>query len=64
MNLPTCTNYSGHVVYSDGRLYQCGELIGEYATEAVAKGQATRRWKLQRAERAAQHYAALKAITA
>ena len=64
MNLATCTNYSGHVVYSDGRLYQCHELIGEYATEAAAKSQATRRLKLRIAERASQHHSTINAITA
>jgi len=57
MNLATCTNHSGHTVYSDGRLYQNYELVAEYATEAAAKAQATRRWRLQRAERSAQHHA-------
>ena len=45
MNLiPTCFNYKGHTIYSDGRVYKHYMLIREkpYATEAAAKAAATR----------------------
>lgn len=60
--LATATLYACHVVYSDGRLYQNHYLIGQYATEAAAKAQATRRHKAQRAERAAEHHQRIIAI--
>ena len=60
MNLATCISYSGHTVYSDGRLYRNYELIGEYATEAAAKAQATRRYKAELKAWSRDHHAELR----
>lgn len=62
MTFAHCVNYRGHVVYDDGRLYQNHELIGQYASEAAAKGVATRRHKRQTAERAGEHHKRICAI--
>lgn len=43
--IPTCFNYKGHTIYSDGRVYRNYQLIGTYKTEAAAKAAATRNYK-------------------
>ena len=62
MHLATCYNYAAHTIYTDGRLYKNGALVGEYATEATAKAQATRRNRAQRATDAAAHQQAIASI--
>lgn len=64
MNIAHCVNYRGHVVYTDGRLYQNHELIGQYATPAAAKAAATRRHKRQIAEGDSEHHKRINAIWA
>lgn len=50
--IPTCYNYKGHTIYTDGRVYRDYQLIREkpYATDAAAKAAATRNWKKIRQE--------------
>lgn len=60
--LATCIHYKGHTVYSDGRLYRHGELIGQYRTEAAAKARATILRRRELAQHAAEHHAALREI--
>ena len=60
--LATCYNYKGHTLYTDGRLYKAGELVGTYKTEAAAKAQATRRSRASNNARAAEHHASILAI--
>lgn len=43
--IPTCFNYKGHTIYSDGRVYRNYVLLGTYKTEAAAKAAATRNFK-------------------
>ena len=64
--LAVTINYSGHTISDDGheaRLYRLGELVGTYSTLAAAKAQATRRWRTERAQWAAEHHARLTAST-
>lgn len=62
MNLATCYTYKAHTIYTDGRLYKAGELVGTYKTEAAAKAQATRRSRESNNARAAEHHASILAI--
>lgn len=62
IQLATCYNYSSHTIYTDGRLYRCGVLLGTYATEAAAKAVATRNNKRDRAQQAAEHHARIARI--
>ena len=62
MTLATCYNYKGHTIYTDGRLYKAGELVGTYKTEAAAKAQATRRSRESNNARAAEHHSSILAI--
>lgn len=57
-----CLNYKGHTVYSDGRVYKAGELIGQYKTEAAAKAAATRNQKAMLQESNNRHHAAIARI--
>jgi hypothetical protein len=43
--IPSCFNYKGHVIYTDGRVYENYVLLGQYKTIAAAKAQATRNHK-------------------
>lgn len=60
--IATCYSYKGHTIYTDGRLYQYGCLIRQYATEARAKAAATRRRAAQLAEWGAEHHQRVRAI--
>ena len=62
MQLATCYNYKAHTIYTDGRLYKAGELVGTYKTEAAAKAQATIRTRASNNARAAEHHASTLAI--
>ena len=60
--IATCIHYKGHTVYSDGRLYRHGELIGQYRTEAAAKARATILRRRELTEMARGHHEALQRI--
>ena len=48
--MTTFTSYAGHMVGTDGSLYQYGVLVRRYATEAAAKRAAARRRAAQLAD--------------
>ena len=48
--MTTFYSYAGHMIGTDGSLYQHGCLIRRYATEASAKAAAARRRAAQLAE--------------
>lgn len=54
-----CINYAGHVVYTDGRIYQHYELLKTCATFGAAKAWATRNRRKQLADWAAEHHKAI-----
>ena len=56
MQIAHCYNYKGHTIYSDGRVYQYGELLIHCKSETSAKRWATINRRKQLAERATEHH--------